>query len=202
VKILDLEQGTQAWFEARRGIPTASRFSEIITAKTGALSTTAKKYAAELIVERLGFESPSIQTAAMEHGIVTEEEARRWFELEYDVDVVQVGMVTTDDGRIACSPDGLVYMGDDLQCGWECKCPLPKTHMGYLMAQELPSAYKQQVHGSMAVCEVEYWHFMSYVEGLEPFNMMVKRDEYTEKVGKALTIFADQLEMLAAMHGA
>ena len=196
MKILDLEQGTQEWLDARLGVPTASRFSDIITAKTGVLSTSAKKYAAELIVERKGFESPSFMTQEMEHGIVTEAEARKWFQFRYDVDVAQVGMVTTDDGRIACSPDGLIR--DDM--GWECKCPQAKTHMMYLMAQELPDAYKQQVHGSMWVCEVDSWYFMSYCAGLEPFVIQVERDEYTEKVGKALTIFADQLEMLWEMH--
>jgi len=198
MKILDLEQGTQEWLDARLGVPTASRFSDIITAKTGVLSTSAKKYAAELIVERKGFESPSFMTEAMEHGIVTENEARMWWQFRYDRDITQVGMVTTDDGRIACSPDGLIHRGN--LAGWECKCPQAKTHMMYLMAQELPDAYKQQVHGSMWVCEVDSWYFMSYCAGLEPFVIQVERDEYTEKVGKALTIFADQLEMLWEMH--
>jgi hypothetical protein len=210
MKILNLIQGSEAWFDARMGVPTASRFSEIITAKTGALSTSAKKYAAELIVERKGFESPAFMTEAMEHGIVTEDAARKWFQFRHDVDIDQVGMVTTDDGRIACSPDGLVPQvpdpepdysyAYDYQAGWECKCPQAKTHQMYLMDAKLPDAYKQQVHGSMWVCEVDTWWFMSYCAGLEPFVIQVERDEYTEKVGKALTIFADQLEMLWEMH--
>ena len=133
MKILDFEQGSIDWVAARKGIPTASRFSDICTAKTGALSASAKKYAAELLVERNGFETPHFTTEAMEHGIVTEKTARDWFEFQYDVDVTQVGMVTTDDGRIACSPDGLIYSGDMLCHGWECKCPLAKTHMLYNM---------------------------------------------------------------------
>ena len=200
MKTLDFEQGSIEWFEARKGIPTASRFSDIVTAKTGAPSASSIKYAAELLVERLGFETPHFTTEAMEHGIVTEKTARDWFEFQYDVDVTQVGMVTTDDGRIACSPDGLICVGGSPTYGWECKCPLPKTHMLYLMEQKLPDQYKQQVHGSMWVCDLDAWHFMSYVEGLEPFSILVERDDYTEKLGKAITQFAEELDQLAQLH--
>ena len=195
MKILDLKQGSDEWFDARMGVPTASRFSEIITAKTGVLSTSAKGYAAELLCERKGFNHQIPLTMDMERGMITEHEARKWYQFRHNVDVDQVGMVTTDDGRIACSPDGLI--GDNL--GWECKCPRAKTHMMYLMTQELPDTYKQQVHGSMWITGRD-WVFMSYFAGLEPLVILVEHDEYTEKVGKALTIFADQLEMLWEMH--
>lgn len=200
MKILTLKQGSDAWFDARMGVPTASRFSDIITAKTGVLSTSAKRYAAELLCERKGFNHQIPLTMDMEHGMITEHEARNWWQFRYDQDITQVGMVTTDDGRIACSPDGLIWDDETTGAGWECKCPQPKTHMMYLMAQELPDAYKQQVHGSMWVCEVDTWHFMSYCAGMEPFMLEVKRDDYTDKVGQALTIFADQLDQLWEMY--
>jgi hypothetical protein len=199
--IHDVEQGSESWHSLRQGRPTASRFSSIVTAKTGRLSTTSKKYLAELICERLGFETPHFQSEAMLHGIETEPVARSWFELEMDLDGGQVGLVTTDDGTLACSPDGLIYEAGDLVAGWECKCPEPRTHMMYLMDQELPDVYKQQVHGSMFICQVP-WYFMSYVEGMEPFVIKVEPDGYTETLGKALEEFAAQLETLSRLHGA
>ena len=35
MKVIQCTQGTPDWFEARRGIPTASRFDMILTPKTG-----------------------------------------------------------------------------------------------------------------------------------------------------------------------
>lgn len=50
----DVEQRSEAWHALRLGIPTASRFGDILTAR-GDLRTgeTPKKYAAELVAERI-----------------------------------------------------------------------------------------------------------------------------------------------------
>ena len=50
--ILDHEQGTEEWFAARLGKPSASNFGKLITA-TGKPSTSADGYINQLIAERL-----------------------------------------------------------------------------------------------------------------------------------------------------
>jgi len=71
---------------------------------------------------------------AMQDGIDMEPEARACYSFLAGGEVKQVGFCLSDDGRFGCSPDGLV--GDD--GGLELKCPLPKTHIKYLVEGELP----------------------------------------------------------------
>ena len=200
MKILTMDQGTLEWHRQRLGVPTASRFHEIITAAKGALSTSAKKYAAELVAERLGFTEPRISTGHMQHGIDTEPAARSWAEWELDEDIIEVGMVFNDEGTLACSPDGLIYSGGDPVMGFEVKCPMPKTHILWTEAGVLPPTHVQQVHGSMAVTGLSSWWFMSYVEGLMPFLLRVERDGYTDQVAAALHQFTIDLAELAGRY--
>ncbi len=53
MKIIQCEQGTPEWFQARLGIPTCSRLDEVLTPKTLKLSTPAGKYRNQLLAEWL-----------------------------------------------------------------------------------------------------------------------------------------------------
>jgi hypothetical protein len=53
----------------------------------------------------------------MEYGSGTEEEARNWYAFQHDVEVQQVGFITTDDGRLGCSPDGLILKAGEIVGG-------------------------------------------------------------------------------------
>lgn len=188
MRIIECAQGSEQWWQARCGVPSASNFSRIITPKTGKLSAQAHGYICELLADRilgtpLGIESYT--SRPMQDGIDTEPEARAWYEAEHDVDVRQVGFVTTDDGRFGCSPDGLVGgLG-----GLELKCPTAKTHVGYLLAGDLPDAYRCQVHGCLAVTGAEWWDFVSYCRDIPPFRIRVLPDDFTEALRKALDEF-------------
>lgn len=188
MKIIDCLQYTDAWWRARRGIPTASDFSDIITAAKAELSASASKYICQLIAdlsdERYGRHEDYV-SAAMKNGTQMEPEARAWYCFERNSEVQQVGFCIADDGRAGCSPDALV--GDD--GGLELKSPLPKTHIGYLLAGVLPDAYKQQVHACMAITERKWWDFASYVPGFPPFLIRVEWSEYTDKLVDAMEKF-------------
>lgn len=190
----DCQQGTPEWFEARRGIATASCFKRILTPKTGKLSASAQDYIYELIAERYYIgsmdELATPASVAMQNGSMLEPDARRWYELQTGRRVEQVGFVTTDDGRFGCSPDGLI----DDDGGLELKCPLGKTHLAYLRAGELPDEYKAQVHGSMIVTGRKWWNFMSYAPGLPPFHRRVVWDDYTDTLNAALVAFAARMD--------
>jgi len=105
---------------------------------------------------------------AMERGTRLEEVARIDFEMRTGIDVDEVGFVTNDSfgEHIGCSPDGLVDGGKG---GLEIKCPLPATHFKYHREGVLPKEYRAQVHGCMAVCDSEYWHFTSFCPNLKDF---------------------------------
>lgn len=184
------EQYSSEWWETRRGVPTASCFDKIFTAKTMKPSSQAEDYACELIADYLApgiprFIVKEYESLAMRRGTESEPEARRWFSVETDMDVTEVGLCLTDDGRFGCSPDGLI--GDD--SGLELKCPLAKTHIRYLLDGGLPDAYRQQVHGSMIVTGRDSWHFMSYCAGFPALLLKIERDDYTEKLAEGLEAF-------------
>ena len=129
-----------------------------------------------------------------------EPEARESFEAETGHRVKEVGFCQMAEGvPVGCSPDGLTVSGeaeigdllesDRLTGGLEIKCPTRDTHVGYLMDGSLPSAYKLQVHGSLAVTGLPVWHFYSYFPGLNPFHLEVEPDDFTELVKDRLEAF-------------
>lgn len=194
MKSYDCEQLSAEWFELRRGRPTASQFGRIITAKTMKLAAAADEYIAELLAETYHVGPLSDIAAppsrAMLHGTNTEPEARAWYSLERNVDVQEVGFVTTDDGRFGASPDGL--MGVD--GGLELKCPQGKTQVGYLLAGELPSEYRAQCHGQLIVTGRKWVDFLSYCPGLPPLLVRVEPDGFTEALRAALDQFWDHYQ--------
>lgn len=207
MRVIECEQLSLAWFEGRRGIPTASNFGRILTPKTMRLAAAADEYIAELIGEQLSslplLDRP--MSAAMQHGVECEPEARDYYCLTRGVEVRRVGLCLTDDGRFGCSPDGLVDVsGTDTQGGLELKCPQGKTQVGYLLAGTLPDEYRAQVHGSLIVTGRAWWDFLSYSPGLPPLLLRVTADEYTAKLRAALDEFhvrlTDTLRRIEAMR--
>ena len=116
--------------------------------------------------------------------------ARNKFREMTGLAVKEVGFITRDDEIVGCSPDGLIVdESGKWIAGLEMKCPAPKTHVQYVREGVLPDAYKAQVHGSMAVTGLDRWHFFSYCPRVQPFHLVVERDEYTERLSKALDQF-------------
>lgn len=191
MKIHECEQGTEAWYAVRRGIPTASGFKNIFTGG-GKPSNTAEAYMYQLIAE-LGErfagddEQPQgrYESPAMKKGKYKESQARGWYALDTGLEVRQVGFVTTDGGEFGCSPDALVGANG----GLEIKCPEAKKHVEYLHKGVLPTEHKPQVHGALYVTGLLWWDFVSYCPPWPEFRVRVQTDDYTQKLGLALTVF-------------
>lgn len=198
MKIIDCVQGSDEWIAARLGIPTASEFHRIITAVKGDLSKSARKYAAGLVAETLlgkPLEKPEGNLWVMERGKLLEPLAVQQYSFVNDCEVRRVGLVTTDDGRIGASPDGLIV---GTRGGLEVKCTLDENHMS-IFADGPGDDYKQQVQGNLAICELEWWDLYAYHPELPPVTIRTYRDEpYINKMRAALTEFlAIRDEMLA-----
>lgn len=201
MKIVECNQYTPEWQEARRGLPTCSQFGRIITPSKGVLSDQAEKYICELIAERFGFGEMDLEggmTAPMRHGSAYEGRARKWYALDHD-SIRRVGLIVADDETCGGSPDSLV--GED--GGLEIKCPLGKTHVKYLLDGCLPDDYKPQVHGLLIVSGRQWWDFMSYAPGMPPLLVRVEPNEYTDKLRGLLAefseMYADRLARVRAM---
>ena len=191
MRTLLVPQRSQAWFEARRGLPTCSRFDAILTPKTAKPAAAQWGLVNELIAECLqppegGFIKPEYVSEEMVYGMKLEAEARCAYELEHaTAPVREVGFLVHDSGLFGGSPDALV--GD--VGGVEIKCPNLSTHIGYVRSGELPGEYKCQVHGYMIVTGFPSWDFFSYARGAQPLHLRVTRDDFTAKLEAELFMF-------------
>lgn len=194
--IHDMEQGSPEWVQARLGMPTASRFHEIMTERTCKASASAGKYMAELLTEWLtGFPQEAESNEWMQRGQQLEPQARDWYSFERDVDVATVGFVTTDDGMVGCSPDGLVGEGG----GLEIKCFEAVHHIRVLTATtplDAVAAKMTQVQGGLWITEREWWDVVAWNPHLPPCTVRVYRDEeYIRALSGHVTRFvADMVE--------
>lgn len=199
--VIEPQQRSEAWFDARRGMPTCSRFDKILTAVQEKPAAAQQSLINELIAETIvppeeGFIRPS--TADMEHGMKLEGEARCCYELEHATEPVgEVGFLIHDSGLFGGSPDALVgEVG-----GVEIKCPKAETHIGYIRGGVLPNDYKCQVHGYLVVTGREWWDFFSYARGFPPFLLRVERSEFTAKLEAELLRFVERYNEARAMFG-
>jgi predicted phage-related endonuclease len=190
--IHNMEQKSDEWFAIRKGRLTASQYDKVFNQKLLKLNkATALKHIDGMLAE-IYYKEDDLQkfksSWAMERGVRLEDVARVDFELREGLEVMEVGFVTNDSfgDHIGCSPDGLI-VGEN--GGIEIKCPLPATHMKYHREGVLPKEYRAQVHGSMAVCDADYWWFTSYCPGIKDFTMKIHRDGYTESLAQALKDF-------------
>ena len=173
MRIIECEQGTPEWLQARLGIPSASSYSKLVTT-TGKSSAQAEAYINQLVAERITGE-PTIfhVTEPMTRGIELEPEARFRYEMETGNLVIQVGFLMHDTLQAGASPDGLVGENG----GLEIKCPSAHTHVEYLRDGGLPIKYFQQVQGCLWISGRDWWDFMSYHPKMEPLIVRVFRDE-------------------------
>lgn len=197
MKIVDCKQGTEEWWQARMGVPTASEFHRIITAKKWEYAAGAQSYIHELVADRLwpsweGFDD--CVSAAVRNGKMMEPEARRYYEFEHGVQTVECGFMTTDDGRFGYSPDSLVDEDGLL----ECKCPMRKTQVKWLDAGVVPGEHLAQCHGGLIVSGRAWVDFISYCHGLPTLLVRVTPDEKTEALRVALERFWGEFETMLA----
>lgn len=188
-----MEQRTDEWHNARCGVPTGSRFSEIVTTK-GEPSKSRTKYMYQLAAEIISGEvEPSYQSFDMIRGIELEPEARAVYEMENEVEVVVPGFQLHPSGCYGGSADGIV--GADGMT--EIKCPKAATHIEYLETGKLPIAYFQQVHGYLLIYGRQWCDFFSYYPGLKPFQIRVYPDiEFQKKLHYELVKFVGELKAL------
>jgi len=187
----NLLQGSEAWLSARVGKLTASNASKIITAG-GKLSTQRTAYMDELISDCFCPGQNAWQgNSNTDRGTAMEPLARAAFESRLMLEVEEVGFITREDGVIGCSPDGLISRDGRHVEGLEIKCPLPKTHLRYLLEGTLPDTYKPQVHFSMMVTGLP-WHFFSYCPGMKPLHLFIEPDAYTVKLEAMVEEFVSE----------
>lgn len=215
--IYDVRQGTPEWGALRAGIPTASLFDNIMTSggegrivrgerqkPEPKASTSAEPYMNHLLAERIkGAPIDGFKSQWMDRGNQYEARAVASYELDNDCECEKVGFVTTDDGRIGCSPDRFVIRQGHNRRLLEAKAPTLPNHVGYLRAVTgAMSAYKVQLMGQLWVCEADSVDIISYHPDIpkEAQNAVftVNRDEvFIKELAAHVRAFSNRLEDLA-----
>jgi hypothetical protein len=197
MRIIDCEQGTEAWFAARCGIPTASEFAAILAkGRDGGEAVTRRNYRARLVVERVtgrpvvsGFSNGSTK-----QGTEREPAARDAYMVRTGNLVQQVGVCLHDELAAGASPDGLV----DADGGTEIKCPELPTHLDYLRRTNEPPEYRAQIQGCMWITGRAWWDFISFNPDFPPnLQLVVRRverdDKYIAALELAVRLFIDEV---------
>lgn len=190
MEILRIDQNTQEWYLARIGIPTASRFKDVLAKGEG---KTRRRYMLDLAGERITQEPVETYTNAhMERGKAMEDEARDLYCFMTNAELDRVGFIKRGD--TGCSPDALI--GSDGML--EIKTKLPALQIECILADKLPSEHVAQVQGALWVAEREWIDFASYWPKLPLFVKRVYRDEdYIKNLAAEVSRFnSEMLELI------
>jgi hypothetical protein len=193
MQIVDCEQGSEAWFAARMGIPTASQFATVMAkGRSGADSKTRSTYMRKLAGEILtGKPMDSFTNGHTERGHEIEPDARNLYAFMRDCEPALVGFIR--NGAKGCSPDSLV--GNDGML--EIKTKLPHLQIEALELQRVPPEHRAQCQGALWVAEREWIDFVSYWPGLPLLVVREHRDEeYIGQLAEQVDQFNDELAAL------
>lgn len=201
MRVLECEQGSPEWIEARRSRPTSSQLKKIIT-PGGNLSASYDAYMNQLLAEYI---DPTrviqrFRSKHIERGKRLEPMARDRYENLTGNEVHEVGGIFLDDDRdTLCSPDGLMLA---IRKGLEIKCPDLNTHIGYLRESwknpsYCPEEYVIQCQSGLAYSDLETWDFMSFHPLAPSLITTVARDEKViKRIRAGVRAFSDELNEL------
>lgn len=169
IQIIDCEQGSSEWHQARLGIPTASNFAKILAKGEG---KTRRAYmlqlAAEIITGELG---EQFTTPAMERGKVMEAEARELYTFVSNIVPERVGFIRR--GLAGWSPDSL--LGD--KGALEIKTQRADLLIETILKDEFPPEHKAQCQGGLWVGERDWIELCVYWPKIPLFLKKVYRDD-------------------------
>lgn len=201
LEIFDCEQGTDEWFRARMGIPTASEFATVLAkGRKGEDSKTRKTYMLKLAGEILtGEPMEHYGNVHTDRGTAMEPEARDLYSLVNDVELQKVGFIRCNERKAGASPDSLI--GDDGIL--EIKTKLPHLHIDCLLRGEFPPEHRAQCQGQLWVTDREWCDLAVYWPGLPLIVRRMTRDkEYITELGAAVRQFNEELaEVVEKVRG-
>lgn len=190
MQIIDCEQGSEAWFAARAGLPTASEFHTVMAkGRGGDDSKTRKTYMLKLAGEILtGDPMENYSNPHMERGKMMEEEARDCYCFMKDADITRVGFIR--NGDTGCSPDSLIGTDGIL----EIKTKLPHLMIECLLKDEFPPEHRAQCQGALWVAERDWIDIAIYWPKLPLFVKRAYRDDgYIATIAGAVKAFNEEL---------
>jgi hypothetical protein len=182
--IIDAEQRSPEWFQARAGRVTGSKAACVTDfLKSGKESADRRDYRLQLVCERLtglpqddgsGYVSP-----AMQRGIELEPAAFAAYEALTGAIAQKSGFLSHNTLQVGCSLDGHI---DGFKGLLEIKCPKTATHLTYWKGKgEAPADHLPQIIHNLWVTGAEWCDFLSFDDRLpedyRTFLVRVKRED-------------------------
>lgn len=208
--ILDVEQGSSAWYEARRGKLTSSRISRLFGKQS-----TRDRLLEELLRERDAgpggwMAGADITSPDIRRGLELEPRAVALFEMLH-LPTRKVGMVTVPNyPDLGASVDRLVLDGEEIQGALEIKCPRAKGHLETWI-HGLPAKHRDQVYfeawasAHLGDGTPRAW-FASFCEDVEPTRHLYVEEirvpqDWIGRLERALDFFLPRLDRPALISG-
>lgn len=173
-------QQSEAWFAARRGVTTASRFKDCrAKLRNGEPAKSCLVYSMDVARERAGGKAPSkFQIGAMRDGQEQEPFARQAYEARTGHFVEEAGFITTDDSLFGVSVDGLV--GEDGLV--EIKTMVSSDTLFTAVVDGDISEYIDQCNGAMWLLGRQWVDLVLWAPDLEEIGrhltiIRIKRDD-------------------------
>lgn len=197
--IVQTEQRSEAWFEARLSRVTGSMAAHVWDkTKKGERTAGWTSYQDQLLAEALtGISADDVfVTRDMQRGIELEPVARNALARLLGVQVRETGFLAHKHLRIGSSLDGDI---DDFRAVVELKCPKTTTQLRYIEAGVVPDTYMGQGLHNLYVSGAEVLYFGSFDDRLPPhLQLFVKevsaKDMPLEEYERELVAFTTQLE--------
>lgn len=198
---LDVEQGSAEWHDNRHGNVTGTR----LKSATGTPKVQ-QTLMYELVAERMTEpEIIELNTPAIQRGNEQEPFAIKAASEYRDIEFTTCGMLVCEEiEHFKVSPDAIFEVDGVIIGGLETKCPASKTHVSYLLNDEVPKEYFPQVLAPF-VCgdSVEWWDFASYDDRnyeRELFITRVHRKDIEAEIEAARLKLTEFLAMVKSVH--
>lgn len=193
MKILDVQQNTDEWLEARKGKITGSKLKDLVV-----LRGTGRKIGFyELLADKLAIPE---EEDARERGHRLEQEAIDRFKKETGKKVeTDIGLCVSEaDDSIAVSPDGLIKNKGKYTEAVEVKCLGSKYHLQAVIENQIPKDYYYQVLQYFVVNDdLKKLYFVFYDPRIpsKPYHVIeVERDD--EEVERYKAYQLDVIEQI------
>jgi hypothetical protein len=166
--IIDAEQRSPSWFEARLGRLTASDAGKMLATIKSGEAAARRDLRMRLVCERLTNRSAEepYTNADMERGLTMEPQARIAYEFQSGANVKPIGFLQHVEYLAGCSPDG--------------KCPRSARHLMYLREGGIPADHLPQLVHQLWISGAPYVDFVSFdafmPEALQLFVCRLERD--------------------------
>ncbi len=194
MKVSPHPQGSPEWLQARVGLVTASRVSDVIAKTKSGPSASRAGYMGELVAEILTGQSAEsgFVNDDMRRGIELEPAARFAYEVKHGQIVEQCSLVFHPTLRAGASPDGLV--GDVGLV--EIKCPRTHVHIEYLESGRPPTKYLPQM-AWQCICTERAWCDFASFDPKMPERLQLFVARYTPDLGYLRELEAEVTAFIA-----